>query len=42
VGFALYVGITQGSMAREFELAGIGILVFGIGYALEAWAGRSA
>jgi len=40
VGFALYVGLTEGSMAREFELAGIGILVFAVGYAVEALAAR--
>ncbi len=36
VGFALYVGITQPhGMGREFELTGIGILVFLLGYIAE-------
>jgi high-affinity Fe2+/Pb2+ permease len=40
VGFALFVGISQNSLAREFELTGIGILVFAVGYAVEALASR--
>lgn len=40
VGFALYVGMTQpNGMGREFQLAGIGILVFVLGYAAERWSG---
>lgn len=40
VGFALWVGMTQPQgMTREYQLAGIGILVFIVGYATERWAG---
>ncbi len=36
VGFALWYGITQPhSMTTEFELAGVGILVFLIGYVAD-------
>ncbi|MGH7865228.1 MAG: hypothetical protein ACREQB_09570 [Candidatus Binataceae bacterium] len=40
VGFALFLGISQNSLAREFELTGVGILVFAAGYAVEALAAR--
>jgi len=39
VGFALWVGITQPhGMGREFEITGIGILVFLVGYIAEYYA----
>ena len=39
VGFALYVGVTQaGGMGKEFQLAGVGILVFALGYLAERWS----
>ncbi len=39
VGFALYVGMSQEhAMSKEFELALIGILVFGLGYLVERWS----
>jgi hypothetical protein len=42
VGFALYVGLTQPrGMGKEFQLAGIGILVFALGYIAERWSSAS-
>jgi len=39
VGFALCVGTTQaGGMGKEFQLAGVGILVFALGYLAERWS----
>jgi len=41
--FALYVGITQPhGMGREFELTGIGILVFAVGYVAEYISGQQS
>jgi hypothetical protein len=43
VGFALWVGVTQPhGMAREFEITGIGILVFVAGYAVEWYSGSGS
>ncbi len=43
VGFALYVGITQpGGMGKEFQLAGVGIVVFVLGYLAERWSGADS
>lgn len=40
VGFGLYVGLTQAhGMGSEFEITGIGILVFMIGVIVEHFAG---
>ncbi len=39
VGFALYVGISQEhGMGKEFELAMIGVVVFGLGCLVERWS----
>ena len=39
--FALYIGITQPhGMGREFEITGVGILVFAIGYTIEFFSGE--
>ena len=39
VGFALYVGMTQEhGMGKEFELALVGIVVFGLGVLAERWS----
>jgi len=39
VGFALWVGVTQPQgMAKEFELAMIGVVVFALGLLAERWA----
>lgn len=41
VGFALYVGLTQEhGMGKEFELAAIGMLVFGLGVLAERWSAQ--
>ena len=41
--FALYVGITQPhGMGREFEITGVGILVFAIGYTIEYFSGEQS
>ena len=41
--FALYVGMTQPhGMGREFQITGIGILVFVVGYAIERFSGESS
>jgi hypothetical protein len=41
--FGLYIGITQEhGMGREFEITGIGILVFTIGYAIERFFGEES
>ncbi|MFZ0888164.1 MAG: hypothetical protein WA005_06910 [Candidatus Binataceae bacterium] len=43
VGFALYVGMTQpGGMGKEFQLAGVGILVFALGHLAERWSGADS
>lgn len=39
VGFALFVGLTQPhGMGNEYKLAGIGILVFLVGYVVESFS----
>ena len=39
--FGLYVGMTQPhGMGREFEIAGVGILVFALGYVIERFSGE--
>jgi hypothetical protein len=39
--FGLYVGITEPhGMGREFEIAGVGILVFMVGVAIERYFGE--
>ena len=39
--FALYVGVTEPrGMGREFEITGIGILVFMVGVAIERFFGE--
>ena len=38
---ALYVGITQPhGMGREFEITGVGILIFMVGVAIERYFGE--
>jgi len=40
VGFGLWVGVTKPhGMGTEFEITGIGILVFLLGYIVEHYAG---
>ena len=42
VGFALYFGLTQPhGMGSEFEITGIGILVFLLGYIAEGVSTRT-
>jgi hypothetical protein len=39
VGFALFVGLTQPhGMGNEYKLAGVGILVFLVGYVVESFS----
>ena len=39
--FALYVGVTEPhGMGREFEITGVGILVFMVGVAIERYFGE--
>ncbi len=39
--FGLYVGMTQAhGMGKEFEIAGVGILVFALGYVIERFSGE--
>lgn len=39
--FGLYVGMTQPQgMGKEFEITGVGILVFALGYVIERFSGE--
>ncbi len=39
--FGLYIGMTQEhGMGKEFEIAGVGILVFALGYVIERFSGE--
>ncbi len=41
--FGLYVGMTQAQgMGKEFEIAGVGILVFALGYVIERFSGEQS
>ena len=41
--FALYIGMTQPhGMGREFQITGIGILVFVLGYLIEHFSGEQS
>ncbi len=41
--FGLYIGMTQPhGMGREFQITGIGILVFAVGYLIERFFGEQA
>jgi hypothetical protein len=41
--FALYIGMTQPhGMGREFQITGIGILVFVLGYLIERFSGEQS
>jgi hypothetical protein len=41
--FALYIGMTQPQgMGREFQITGIGILVFVLGYLIERFSGEQS
>jgi len=41
--FGLYIGMTQpNGMGREFQITGIGILVFAVGYAIERFSGEQS
>jgi hypothetical protein len=36
----LYLGLSEDNLGLEFRIAGIGILIFGIGWLLEKWMVR--
>lgn len=41
--FALYIGMTQPhGMGREFQITGVGILVFVLGYLIERFTGEQS
>ena len=41
--FALYFGMTQpNGMGREFQITGVGILVFALGYVIERFFGEQS
>ncbi len=41
--FALYIGMTQPhGMGREFQITGVGILVFVLGYLIERFSGEQS
>jgi len=40
--YGLYIGISEDNLSQEFRIAGIGILIFGFGWLMEKWLGKSA
>jgi hypothetical protein len=36
----LYIGLSEDNLGQEFRIAGLGILIFGVGWLVEKWAGR--
>jgi len=35
--YGLYIGFSEDDLGREFRIAGIGILIFGVGWLIEKW-----
>jgi len=36
----LYIGLSEDNLSQEFRIAGVGILIFGVGWLIEKWVGR--